>query len=73
MENSFAKTLIALGCFLVILGLIFLFASKIKIPFLGKLPGDILIKKDNFIFFFPLTTCLLISVLLTLLFLLLRR
>jgi hypothetical protein len=44
-----------------------------KIPWLGKLPGDILVKKDNFHFYFPLTTCIIISIVLTLLFYLFRR
>ncbi|HEX68501.1 MAG TPA: DUF2905 domain-containing protein, partial [bacterium] len=37
-----------------------------KIPGFGKLPGDILIKKKNFTFYFPLATCLILSILLTL-------
>ncbi|MFH1783124.1 MAG: DUF2905 domain-containing protein [Candidatus Omnitrophota bacterium] len=44
-----------------------------KIPWLGRLPGDILIKKDNFTFYFPLTTSILISVILTLIFIFIGR
>jgi hypothetical protein len=44
-----------------------------KIPWLGRLPGDIIIQRDNFSFYFPLTTCLLLSVVLSLVVALLRR
>ena len=60
----FAKGLILFGLILVILGGIMLLAGKI--PWLGKLPGDIYIQKKNFSFYFPLATCILISLLLTL-------
>ncbi len=43
------------------------------VPFLGKLPGDIYIRRGNFTFYFPLATCILISIILTLLFALMRR
>lgn len=43
------------------------------IPFLGKLPGDILIQKKNFTFYFPLVTCLLLSLLLTVVFYLFKK
>lgn len=54
----------ALGVFLV-------FSDKI--PWLGRLPGDIFIKRENFSFYFPLATCILISLLLSLLFALFRK
>ncbi len=57
------KILLILGGSLAFLGLIMLFAPHI--PFLGKLPGDMLIKKDGFSFYFPVVTFLLISLLLT--------
>ncbi|MFH1678734.1 MAG: DUF2905 domain-containing protein [Candidatus Omnitrophota bacterium] len=53
------KYLIILGIILIGLGLSFWFFSKI--PFLGKLPGDIHIEKKNFTFSFPLATCILLS------------
>ncbi|MEA2110285.1 MAG: DUF2905 domain-containing protein [Pseudomonadota bacterium] len=65
------KILIVIGICLVAVGILLLLAGKI--PFLGRLPGDILIKKDNYSFFFPLTTCLIISFLLSLLFYLFRK
>ncbi len=69
--NDFGKILIFFGLVLVAVGLIFLLGPKI--PWLGKLPGDITIKKDNFTFYFPLATSIVISILLTILFSLFRR
>jgi len=60
------KILILTGVLLVILGVIFSFSHKL--PYLGKLPGDIYIKRENFTFYFPLTTCILISAILSLIF-----
>ena len=53
------KILIALGLLLVLLGVIFLFGGKL--PWLGHLPGDISIQRERFTFYFPLTTCIVIS------------
>lgn len=64
--DSLAKLLIVFGIVLVLLGGLLLFVGKI--PFIGRLPGDIYIQKGNFSFYFPLTTSILISLLLTLLF-----
>ncbi len=58
-----AKTLIIIGIVFILLGGILLFAGKI--PWLGRLPGDIVIKKESFSFYFPLTTSLLLSALLS--------
>ena len=69
--NDFSKILIFFGLVLVAVGLIFLLAPKI--PWLGKLPGDITIKKDNFTFYFPLASSIVISILLTILFSIFRR
>jgi len=62
--NELAKGLILLGAVLIAVGLILLFFQKV--PFLGKLPGDILIKRENFTFFFPLTTSIVVSLLISL-------
>ena len=64
--GGFGKTLILLGAALVVLGVVFLAAPKI--PFLGKLPGDIHLRGKNWSFYFPVVTCIVISVVLTLLF-----
>ena len=71
MMSDFGKILIFFGLVLVAVGLIFLLGPKI--PWLGKLPGDITIKKDNFTFYFPLASSIVISILLTILFSLFRR
>ena len=63
--GGFGKTLILLGAVLMILGVVFLVAPKI--PFLGKLPGDIHLRGKNWSFSFPVVTCIVISIVLTLL------
>lgn len=65
------KLLIILGVTLTIAGLLLTFAGKI--PFFGKLPGDIRIEREHFSVYFPLGSCLLLSLLLSLLFWLFRR
>jgi len=57
------KLLILGGAFLVLFGLLLIFWQRI--PFLGKLPGDIFVQKGNFQLFLPIMTCLIISILLT--------
>lgn len=69
--EGLAKYLIIFGVVLALLGGLLLVVGKI--PFIGRLPGDIYIQKDNFTFYFPLATSLLISILLTLLFSLFSR
>jgi hypothetical protein len=60
-----------MGLLLVAVGLIISFAPRF--PWLGKLPGDILIKKENFSFHFPLGSCILISLFVSFLMWLFRR
>jgi len=62
--NGFGKILIFFGVILVTIGILFVFSGKI--PWLGKLPGDIYIKKDNFTFYFPLATSIFLSIILSL-------
>jgi hypothetical protein len=62
--QPFGKLLIIVGIVIVAAGVLLTFFDKI--PFLGKLPGDIHIKKENFSFYFPITTSIIISVLLSL-------
>jgi hypothetical protein len=62
--NPIGKFLILAGLVIVGAGLVFLISDKIQ--WLGKLPGDFTVKKDNFTFYFPLATCLIISVVLSL-------
>ncbi len=65
------KTLISIGIFLVIIGILFTILSKVT--GLPKLPGDIYVKKGNFSFYFPWVSSLVISVLLSLIFYLFFR
>jgi hypothetical protein len=69
--SGLGKMLILLGVFLILIGLFLVIGDKI--PWIGRLPGDIIIKKEKFSFYFPITTCIIISILLTLVFTLLRR
>lgn len=61
--SGFGKILIFLGVILIIVGGLFLLGNKI--PFLGKLPGDIAIQKKNFSFYFPVTTSIIVSIILS--------
>jgi hypothetical protein len=69
--DSLGKLLIVLGVVIVAVGALLLLVGKI--PFVGRLPGDIVIRRENWTAYFPLTTSILISVLLTLLFWLFGR
>lgn len=67
---SMAKLLIIIGIILVVLGLLWPLFQKLG---LGRLPGDIVVEKENFSFYFPIVTSIIISLVLTLLFWLFRR
>ena len=69
--SDLGRLLIVIGLILVVVGAVFLLAPKL--PWLGKLPGDISFKRDSFSFYFPLGTCILISIILTLIMYLFRR
>jgi len=69
--QEFGKMLFVIGLLLAAAGF-FLWKIGNKLPF-GKLPGDIAIQKENFSFYFPITTCIVISVILTLIMWLLKR
>jgi hypothetical protein len=64
------KMLIIIGIILIVAGAIISYSDKI--PFLGKLPGDVSIERENFKFYFPVTTCIIISVLISILFYIVR-
>jgi hypothetical protein len=66
MTDHIGKTIILAGVFLVVIGVAFLFSDRI--PFVGRLPGDIHIRRGNFQFYFPLATSIALSVVLTFLF-----
>ena len=63
--EGLGKILIFFGIIMIIMGLGMAFIHKI--PFLGKLPGDLYIKRNNFSFYFPIVTCLLLSLILSIL------
>jgi len=69
--GALGKLLILLGVFIILIGLLLLVGEKI--PWVGRLPGDILIRREKFTFYFPIVTCILISIILTLLFTLFRK
>lgn len=68
---EFGKILIFFGLLLVVLGLVFSFAGKL--PWIGNLPGDITIQRERFTFYFPITTSILISVVVSLVLYFFRR
>jgi formate hydrogenlyase subunit 3/multisubunit Na+/H+ antiporter MnhD subunit len=65
-----SRFLITLGLAILVIGLLWPVLGKIG---LGRLPGDIVIRRDNVSFYFPIVTCLLISVVLSLIFWLVNR
>ncbi|MBT1077299.1 DUF2905 domain-containing protein [Geobacter grbiciae] len=69
--QGLGKSLIVFGLIIAAVGVVLTFAGKI--PWLGRLPGDIYVKRDNFTFYFPLATSILISVILSLILWLLRK
>lgn len=62
--SSLGKLLLLAGLIIAALGALLLLADRL--PFLGKMPGDVLIRRKSFAFYFPITTCILLSILLSL-------
>lgn len=62
--GEIARVIIILGIVLIVIGLALLGIQKL--PFLGKLPGDIIVKRENFTFYFPLATSIIVSILISL-------
>ena len=69
--GALGKMLILFGVFIILIGILLLVGEKI--PWVGRLPGDIIIRKKNFTFYFPIVTSIIISIILTLLFALFRK
>ncbi|GBD16272.1 hypothetical protein HRbin26_01167 [bacterium HR26] len=61
--DTLAKAIIAMGVVLVVIGLLLLLAGRV--PYLGRLPGDIIYRRDNVTIYIPLATMLLLSIILT--------
>ncbi len=77
-DNNKVKKMVVLGKWIFTIGIVFVIVGLIimynnHIPFLGKLPGDIYIEKKNFHFYFPITTSLVISLILSILFYIIRK
>jgi hypothetical protein len=64
--ESIGKSLIIFGIILIVIGSVLVMLGKV--PWFGRLPGDIIIKKEGFTFYFPIATMILLSILLTILF-----
>ncbi|MBI4745948.1 MAG: DUF2905 domain-containing protein [Deltaproteobacteria bacterium] len=69
--SGIGKSLIIIGAILILIGVVVSLSSRI--PFIGRLPGDIYIKKESFTFYFPLATSIIISVIITLIMYLFRK
>lgn len=61
--GTIGRMLLIFGAIFVVLGFIFLLIGRV--PWLGKLPGDIFIRRGDSSFYFPLVTCIVISVIVT--------
>jgi hypothetical protein len=73
--SELGKFLVAFGVVMVVLGAILLFAGNLsgKVPWIGRLPGDIHIERGNWSVYVPLTTSIIVSLILTLIFSLFGR
>lgn len=72
MDHNTGKYIIAFGVFIVVVGLVIYFFHD-KLYWFGRLPGDVRIERENFRFYFPMTTMILISLLITLIINILKR
>ena len=65
------KLLIIIGIILILAGIVITYQDKI--PFLGKLPGDISVERSNFRFYFPITTCIVLSIVVSIILMIINR
>lgn len=65
------KALVLAGITIAVIGVVFMLGEKI--PWLGKLPGDIYVHKNNFSFYFPLATSIIISIIISLVLILIKK
>ena len=68
MLPSFGKFLITVGVVFIVVGTLLLFSDRLSFLRIGRLPGDIIYRRGNFTFYFPIVTSIVISLILTLLF-----
>ena len=59
------KILIYIGLIILVIGLLWPFLKELPI---GRMPGDVILKKDKFTFYFPIVTCLVVSIIITIIF-----
>jgi len=69
--SDLGRSLLVLGCIIAITGAVLMLSGKL--PWLGKLPGDIYVKRENFSVFFPITTCILVSLIISLILWFIRK
>ena len=69
--NDLGKSLVVIGLVIAVVGVVVMLAGRV--PWLGRLPGDIYVQRGGWSFYFPVVTSLVLSVLLTLLFWLFGR
>ncbi|MEJ8818743.1 DUF2905 domain-containing protein [Lacibacter sp. H407] len=72
MNSDTGKWIILVGALIVLIGLVIYFFHD-KLHWIGRLPGDIRVEKEHFRFYFPLTTMLLLSIVVTILLRLIKR
>ncbi len=72
MNSDTGKWIIIIGVFIILAGVIIYFFHD-KLNWIGRLPGDIRIEKDNFKFYFPITTMIIFSIVLTLIITIIKR
>ena len=72
MDQNTGKYIIGFGAIIIVVGLVIYFFHD-KLHWIGRLPGDIRVERENFRFYFPITTMILISLVLTLLVNIIRR
>lgn len=69
--NSIGKLLLLIGFVLIFIGTVFTIAGKV--PWIGRLPGDIFVERKNLTFYFPIATSILISIIVSLLLILFKK
>ncbi len=69
--QNLGKILVFMGIFIAVVGALLIFGNKI--PLVGRLPGDILIQKKNFTFYFPITTLVIINLIILLVIYLVKK
>lgn len=72
MDSNTGKYIIVAGCLIILVGIIVYFFHD-KLQWMGRLPGDIRIERENFRFYFPVTTMILLSIIVSAIIFVIRR